>query len=103
MKARKHVVIKKVGELADAKVKAASWDKHVPGADSALSLPVEYIVEGILMNDIVCGEPVRMDRTKRNGIEMLGFFVTSPVTGIDGDTFKTLNSLYHVESVNSQN
>jgi hypothetical protein len=100
MKANEQVKITKLAELPNAKVTSAKWENHVPGGnDNTLSLPVAYVVEGTLEVDIVCGQSVRMLRTKRNGVEMPGYFVTSPVTELGDGSFKTFNSEYKIEPI----
>jgi len=73
-------------------------EEHVDGTRQApdLSLPIEYTIEGQLIDPIEEGMPVQVLRTKRNDVECLGHFMTSLVTEhcpIVG-RFKTLNSVY---------
>ena len=65
-----------------------------------VSLPNEYCIEGYLEHDIVVGENVVVNRTKRNNVECSGLFATSVVTAITHNSFDTLNSKYLVEYLN---
>ena len=62
-----------------------------------VSLPIDYTLEGTLVNDIVVGSTVQIFRTKRNEVEFPGFFESSTVSQIGDEGFTTQNSVYKVE------
>lgn len=64
-----------------------------------LSPNVDYWVEGEIIEGPTVGESLLMKRKIRNGIEVDGYFSTSPITKITADGFHTMNSEYKVEEV----
>ena len=68
-----------------------------------VSLPTEYWLEGVLMQDIVVGTPISVYRTIRNGVETPGIFTSSNVMSITENVniliVKTQNSIYQVEEI----
>lgn len=72
-------------------------DRHDAGVgqDPNFSLPIDYWIEGLLMYELAIGEPVQVMRDIRNGIQIDGFFQTSPVTELTETQFKTHNSVYN--------
>lgn len=95
-----NIKISKVSEVKGGYA-AISNTQHIPGTiqPKGYSIPMEYTVEGQLLAPIEIGKGVSVLRTKRNGVEMTGFFGTSPVTEITKDTFKTQNSVYKYEYI----
>lgn len=70
---------------------------HIPGQSQPIgfSIPVDYSIEGELLNEpIEVGKIVNVLRTKRNGVEELGKFTTSPVVSFTDNTIRTKNSIY---------
>ncbi len=73
---------------------------YVCGADNGdVSLPIDYWVEGYLMDDIKVGDSIKLNRTCRNGINIPGMMLTSIVTKIEGDIIETNNSKYKLETL----
>lgn len=94
--------LKKIGLSGDSyALPAAKWDSYVHGTlqNEGESLPIEYEIEGQLLGEIKVGYPVLIARSKRNGIEIGGFFQTSPVIGLTKGGFKTKNSEYIIEEI----
>jgi hypothetical protein len=87
--------IKKIAENPGG-AEARSMKDHVPGGpnDDGKSLPVEYEIEGELLWPIRPGESVFVLRDKRNGETVPGAFVSSPVTEVSSNGFRTKNSVY---------
>ena len=103
-KGEPNVRIIKQAAVEDPDVRTPNSDEYIPGggiANSGISLPVDYTMEGRLDMEIEVGKRVEMIRTKRNDVEMTGVFSSSPVTKIipkdGGLEFHTLNSIYHLE------
>jgi len=76
-------------------------DEFKPGGTNpGFSLPVEYTITGLLVDDIKVGLPVRVSRDTRNGVVASGLFYTSPVVEITTQSgklvFKTQNSVYEL-------
>jgi len=78
--------------------RAANWSAYVPGAgDNGGSLPVDYVIVGILMEPPVVGQSVEILRLERNGVPALGVFTSTLVTSVCDQGFTTLNSVYRLE------
>lgn len=94
--AHKRIHIEKVAENPGG-FPSNPKDRHEPGVgqDPNFSLPIDYWIEGLLLNDIEVGSPVSVMRDIRNGIQMYGFFASSPVTELTETQFKTRNSVYN--------
>jgi hypothetical protein len=92
------VVLKKIAAVSTPLAPTPHAEDFIPGADNpGVSLPIEYTVEGVLITPIVIGQRVMIDRTKRNGIEVPGWFESTPVKEIKGNIFTTANSVYQIE------
>lgn len=91
----KLIYIEKLAEV-EGGLPARNKHNHRDGKDhfDNYSLPVEYNIEGYLLNEIQVNESVMIDRIKRNGVSASGAFVTSRVTEVGDNYFKTLNSVY---------
>src|SRR5882672_9184799 len=96
-----HVSLRKLSEAPNARCKSALWREFTPGAegDGRESLPVAYELEGELLAPITLGCPMRIFRTKRNGVEVDGMFTSSPVQAMDAGWVRTENSLYRVRAI----
>jgi hypothetical protein len=99
MKKDTYVKITKYSQCLAPLLESADPSKYKHGEENfGVSLPVDYWVEGTLINDIREGEPIQMHRKIRNGIKMEGIFQTSPVITIkNGTVAVTLNSQYVIE------
>ena len=71
-----------------------SMEEHIMGdyQGDGLSIPIEYNIEGYLLNKIQVNESVMVNRIKRNGVHVPGVFSTSRVTEVGEKYFKTKNS-----------
>jgi hypothetical protein len=81
---------------------ASVWNSPFTLFENHLSPPIDYWVAGDIVGDIECGEPLKMKRYIRNGVEVEGIFYTSPVETIHGvkdeiTYIETKNSLYKIE------
>lgn len=96
----KKIKIKKIAAV-EGGLPAIEFDKYVPGTDQTVaenkSLPIEYEIEGELLNPIEVGKSVKVFRTKRNGVEASGMFSTSPIVNFNDTQFVTANSVYHYQ------
>ena len=93
------VKLTKVREAAVPKVRAGDWNTYVPGAcDNLASLPVDYVIVGILMEPPVIGGSVEILRLERNGVPVLGVFRSTLVVSVSDEGFTTKNSVYRLES-----
>ena len=92
------VKITKIAISDNPEVDTPCMKDYKAGQDNGnVSLPVEYWIEGYLMNEPKIGTSVLVNRTSRNGVDCAGIFTTSQVTKILEDGFETLNSIYKVE------
>jgi hypothetical protein len=91
----KKIYIEKLAEV-EGGLAARQKHNHKDGRDhfDNYSLPIEYNLEGELINDIEVGKSVVVSRTKRNGVDAYGTFKTSRVTDVGENYFKTQNSVY---------
>ena len=91
----KLIYIEKLAEVKGG-LPARSMDDHEMGKPNTgdTSIPIEYNIEGYLLNKIQVNESVMVNRLKRNGIRVAGLFSTSRVTEVGQNYFKTKNSVY---------
>jgi hypothetical protein len=95
-----YIRIKKLAAISNPASPTPDKESFKPGQDNGpVSLPVDYEIEGNLKYPIEQGRQVLVDRTKRNGVVMPGFFATSPVTSMSDTHFTTLNSQYEYEFI----
>jgi hypothetical protein len=100
MKQDTKIEIKKLSPVENPLAPTPEFKDYKVGEDNGeVSLPVEYVAEGILEADIEVGKSVRMLRTKRNGVMTPGLFSTSPIQKIEGDKLYTQNSVYVVKQL----
>jgi hypothetical protein len=92
------IQLTKISEAPNPDFGAANWGEHIPGLPSIpdRSLPVDYEVRGYLNAAMAVGERIDVTRTHRNGLEVLGRFISSPVVSISGDVVTTRNSRYRI-------
>ncbi len=73
---------------------------HTPNSsgmwDGILSIPVDYWMEGRLLQDIKVSGHIRLHRTVRNGVIARGLFHSSIVCKIEGYRITTCNSVYTI-------
>lgn len=92
------VKITKTSTSASPGIPAADWDSFVLGFANPHSLPVDYEIEGWLMEQIEIGHPLHVLRIRRNGVQALGEFRSSAVVAIQ---VQTGNSIYRIEPAES--
>jgi hypothetical protein len=93
------VKITKLRESANPVVKAGDPETYQYGQLNDVSVPIDYTVEGELIEPITIGRGVFVNRSKRNGVAAPGIFQTSPVVKIKKNGFETQNSVYLVENL----
>lgn len=93
------VVIKKTALAPKPLSPSGLRDNYLFGELNLVSLPVEYEMVGILRDQVVIGQPVRLFRLLRNGVRVNGRFSSTPVVEITGNRLTTLNSVYQVEAL----
>ena len=108
MKKGQYVILTKIDKAPDALSPTPSWERYVPGGDNGqVSLPISYTAEGTLVVDVVEGNSIVLDRTKRNGVSCPGILRTTEVTRLqennNGDlTAVTLNSIYLLQTFDAK-
>lgn len=95
------VTLRKVSEAPDAACPAIPWEDFTPGIAQAdaWSLPLEYVVTGLLLAPPRIGEPVRILRLIRNDVPAAGLFETSPAVELRPGWVLTRNSLYAIRTL----
>lgn len=94
------VEVTKIKAVELPKYRTPNWAEYKPGEiNDNISIPVEYTMKGVLMIDVVVGQPIVMERHERNGVKVYGVLTTSPVTKIEDDLVYTDNSVYKVSVV----
>ena len=94
----KKVKITKLGAVENPVYPTPNYNEYKQGEDNGnVSLPVEYWLEGYLLNEPTVGSSVLVQRTSRNGVNCVGSFFTSKVTKITDTGFETQNSVYQVD------
>lgn len=107
---KKLVKITKIKAHEDAEYRTPDWNEYEVGEiNKDVSLPVDYYLEGYLLEEIKIGNPVLVERISRNGEKIGGFFSTSFVREISHQEnknqeggywfFKTLNSVYRMDYI----
>lgn len=98
------VKITKVGISKNPKVLTPYPEIYKYGKiNEGVSVPIDYWIIGELINPIIEGQSIRVNREVRNGVKISGLFKTSFVTKIESSQFKntltieTENSKYLVE------
>jgi len=98
------VRLTKLSAVENPLVPSGKVESYKAGQDNgAISLPIEYTVEGTLIGNIVVGQPLKIHRTKRNNVEAEGLTCTTPIvkTAEEGNkcTIHTANSVYLLEAI----
>ncbi len=95
------VEIRKLSASEAPIVAAGAWEDWVFGRkDNPCSLPVNYVMLGVLKRPVRVGGRIDLHRTHRNGVAIEGDFVSSPVIAISDDALvETYNSIYQVTPV----
>lgn len=94
------VKISKIAHLDDAIHSAPPMHEYAAGQDNGnVSLPVEYWLEGFFEQEPEVGKSVIVNRTSRNGEQIGGIFMSSTVTEVTKNGFKTMNSVYTIEYI----
>lgn len=93
------IKITKIDSNAMPDVPTAEWSEYKQGVENDKSPPIEYWVTGELVNPITLGYGIVVARDCRNGVEVSGYFKTSPVISWDGKFATTRNSFYLVEFI----
>lgn len=91
--------VQKLSEAPNCIVNACPPEAYVYGGPNNLSVPVDYTIEGFLLFPIKIGEPVVVNRTSRNGVQVNGIFKSTEVVALEGNTFQTKNSIYKFEYI----
>lgn len=92
------VLIHKVAASASPLFAAGSLKDWAFGStNNRPSLPVDYVMRGVLMSRICVGGQIDLYRTHRNGVSVVGRFQSTPIVAISPDGFvETFNSIYAV-------
>ena len=94
-----HIRLSKIGVPESLLVSPGHWSTYQEGEANSASLPLGYWLEGDLVTPIRVGDRVTVRRTKRNGKNVRGLFVSSVVVSYDGVRLETANSIYRVEAL----
>jgi len=104
MKKGNDVRITKFAESENPKFTSADIRNYKHGEENeGVSLPIDYWIEGTLLESVDEGRHIVVDRRIRNGVSMPGIFRTSRVTKIEKsgagicDVVETQNSKYMIE------
>jgi len=84
----------KLAAVDDPQHQTCSWDKWKPGQQNDGSPPVDYELRGHLIAPLEIGKPIIVARTHRNGVQVLGTFVSTPVREFKSGAAVTMNSIY---------
>ena len=99
-----HIKVTKMAAVKDAEFPTPDPKDYTPGViNEGVSLPIEYEMEGVLSEEIETMQSLKMARSKRNGVQAVGFLITSPITSVlHAEVYlqlTTLNSVYRVERI----
>ena len=84
----------KLAAVDDPQHQTCSWDKWKPGQQNDGSPPVDYELRGHLIEPLEIGKPIIVARTHRNGVQVMGTFVSTPVREFKSGAAVTMNSIY---------
>ena len=87
----------KLSACENALIPPSPWEDWKIGEMNTRSLPVDYELQGILVEPMEAGKPIRVLRTHRNGVRVDGFFQSSPVREFKNGAAITLNSIYFID------
>lgn len=91
------VKLTKISPSKNPVCQPGDWDNYKLGQlNSDRSLPVDYELIGTLVSPPVVGQIVRIRRTDRNGVKVLGDYQSTEVVELTEDGFRTLNSVYRL-------
>lgn len=96
---KKLIRLRKIDAVKFAAAKTPSKEEYDYGQENATSLPIDYWVEGYLLNEPKVGESVVVQRISRNGQTIAGIMQTSLLTELFEGGFKTLNSVYKLDYI----
>lgn len=100
MKTSSYVRIEKLEGRPDQLFNPALMNEWVPGEhNGAKGLPIGWTVEGYLLTDVEVGKPIKLDRRRRNNIDMIGDFQTSDIDTISDNVVATRNSIYRIVEI----
>jgi hypothetical protein len=101
MKRGTTVKLEKLQASPAAILPSPSMKDYKPGeVHYGVSIPVGYSMEGILLRDVEIGQPLLMERHKRNDVVVFGMTETSAIMAIQGDILLTQNSVYRMTVLN---
>ena len=90
------VEVTKINVPHIVEVMTADKEDYVCGELNLLSPFVGYTLKGFLLEEPQVGGQIRIDRVQRNGIDCPGYFCSSYIQNIEGDTITTCNSVYKI-------
>ena len=90
------VRIVKLAAVEDAQYQTCSWQNWKAGELNDGSPPVDYELRGHLIEPLEIGKPIIVARTHRNGVQVLGTFVSTPVREFKSGAAITMNSIYFI-------
>lgn len=96
-----YIILQKVAAAESPLARTPLAEEFVPGGiNIGVSVPIDYEVQGVLMEDVTVGCCLSLFRTHRNGVQSEGVMSTSPIVSIDTDgeymRISTANSIYHL-------
>ena len=86
----------KLAAVDDPQHQTCSWDKWKPGQQNEGAPPVDYELRGFLIEPLEIGKPIIVARTHRNGVQVMGTFVSTPVREFKNGAAITMNSIYFI-------
>ena len=97
------VELTKLRATPGAEVQPGNWNTYECGAENnGASLPVDYVLTGFLLEPVQLGKTVRILRTTRNGVSLIGRFESTVVVQISDEGFWTRNSIYRLRRLNGE-
>lgn len=93
-----HVIVRKIAISRNPVAPAAPpdlWDQEAHAL--ARSLPIDYEMEGHLLEPLRVGGIIRLRRFRRNHVRADGHFESSEIVAIREPLVETRNSIYLVE------
>lgn len=96
MKTGQRIKLTKVEHINDEFYTKESVAEEQDGARYN-GIPENHCVVGVLNKDIEVGKSLDMLREERNGVKVVGMYITTPIEKIGKTTIETRSSIYKYE------
>ena len=90
------VLVRKVQASKTPVEETGTWEECAAGSAPEKSLPLNYEMEGVLVEPVEIGGRIALLRFSRNAVVSDGLFFSTPIIVRNGSLVETFNSVYLV-------